>query len=144
MPAGCRQSEDLDRPERFCGNDRVCCKETDKQDADGTRKDEEQSGVCRSKDKDVLLRTLYSVGLSGSEIVGKNSLSSAGDTAERHGDYEREALAMVAQVIRRSPRSAPPYFCRIAFMVMIMTLSMAMMINGVKPMVSTLRISRQL
>ena len=87
-----RQSEDPDRPERFCGNDRVCCKETDKQDADGTRKDEEQSGVCRSKDKDVLLRTLYAVGLSGSEIVGKNSLSSAGDTAERHGDYEHEAL----------------------------------------------------
>lgn len=67
-------------------------KRQDKQDADGTRKDEEQSGVCRSKNKDVLLRTLYAVGLSGSEIVGKNSLSSAGDTAERHGDYEHEAL----------------------------------------------------
>ena len=53
--------------------------------------------------------------------------------------------AMVAQVIRRSPRSAPPVFWKdLAFMVMIMTLSMAMMINGVKPMVSTLRISRQL
>ena len=51
---------------------------------------------------------------------------------------------MVLQVTRASPSPGPPYCWSTAFMAMIITLSMAMMTKGVKPMARTRPMTRRL